>query len=77
MKIKSFVLGLAAAVTVAAPIGAVAAERASVRAVAPSEDGSELASGGTIVLALLGAAAVIGGIVALSGSNDDDLPVSG
>ncbi len=74
MKMKSIVLGLAAAVTVAAPIGTVAAQRASARAVAPVEEGSEIGSGGTIVLALLGAAAVIGGIVALSDSNDD--PVS-
>ena len=70
MKMKSIVLGLAAAVTVAAPIGTVAAQRA----VAPVEEGSEIGSGSTIVLALLGAAAVIGGIVALSDSNDD--PVS-
>ena len=75
MKFKALALGIAAAATLAAPIGfsAAAAERASARAVAPAEEGSELASG-SVLLLVLGAAAAIGTIVAISG--DDDEPVS-
>ena len=68
MKIKSLALGLAAVATLVAPIGvsAVAAQRA----VAPVEEGSEV-GGSTLVLALLGAAAAIGAIVAIADGGDD------
>lgn len=72
MKIKSLALGLAAVATLVAPIGvsAVAAQRA----VAPVEEGNEL-GGSTLVLALIGAAAAIGAIVAIA-DDGDDAPVS-
>ncbi len=72
MKMKNLVLSLAAAATVLVPVGvgAVAANRA----VAPVEEGSELSGGSAILVGILGAAAVIVGIVALT---DDDDPVSG
>lgn len=75
MKFKALALGIAAAATLAAPIGfsAVAAQRASARAVAPVEEGNEL-SGGNLLLLVVGAAAAIGAIVAIA--DGDDEPVS-
>ncbi len=68
MKIKGFLLGAAAASMVIAPVAG-----AANRAIAPiSEEANELA-GGSLVLALVGAAAAIAGIVALT---DDDAPAS-
>lgn len=42
-----------------------------------SGDESELSEGSTIILGLIGAAAIIGGIIAASSSNDPQIPVSG
>ena len=71
MKMKSLILSFAAVATVLAPVGvgAVAANRA----IAPVEEGSELSGGSAILVGILGAAAVIVGIVALT---DDDEPAS-
>ncbi|MDA7787738.1 hypothetical protein N8940_00705 [Sphingomonadaceae bacterium] len=74
---KKIVSGLAAAVLMAAPIGATA--QTAERAPAPvSSEASELAGGpSAIIIVLLAAAAAIGIAVAVSGGDDDDdVPVS-
>lgn len=75
MKAKTFVLSLAAAATLLAPISvsALAAERA----VAPIEEANELSGGSSLLVGLVAAAAVIAGIVVASGGSDNDIPVSG
>lgn len=70
MKTRTFALAAAALALVASPVLAQASfERAS----APTDEESELAGGAGIAAALIGVAAVVGGIIALS---DDDDPVS-
>ncbi len=73
MKLKSFILA-AAAVTL--PVVATAQANLPVRAVADVEEGNELAGGPGIIIALLGGAAIIAGIVIASDNEDDDAPAS-
>lgn len=68
LKIKGFILGAAAASMVIAPVAG-----AANRAIAPIDDEANELAGGTLVLALVGAAAAIAGVVALT---DDDEPAS-
>lgn len=78
---KNVVLGLGAAALAVAPIAASANESVSLdRAVAPVEEGSNVAGASNILIAIFAAAAVIGGVVIASdggGTDEDDLPVSG
>lgn len=68
MKFRMFAAAAAVASMVAAPV--VAADRVA----APVEGESEM--GGSIVLAVLAAAAIIAGIVIAIDSGDEDEPVS-
>ncbi len=72
MKFRTATLALAALAMSASPA---IAEAAFERAGAPVEDESEL-SGGAGVLGLLAVAAVIAGVVAVSSSSDEELPIS-
>lgn len=68
MKIRTFALAAAALSLAATPA---IAEAAFERSSAPIEGESDIAGGAGILVAILGAAAVVGGIIAISGGNDD------
>lgn len=75
MKLKKTMLGLGAAALIAGPA---VAQVAAMPTIAPlSGDESEAASGTTIIIGLVATAAVIGGIIMATGSDDADLPISG
>lgn len=72
MKLGKFSIGIAAVALAAAPS---LAQVAFVPALAPlSGEESELSETGAIIFAVVGVAAIVGGIIALSG--DDDEPLS-
>jgi hypothetical protein len=73
MKIRTLALATAAVSLAASPA---IAEAAYERANAPIEGESELAGGASIILALLAAAAVIGGIIIAVDSDGEGLPTS-
>ena len=70
MKLKSLALGIAALSAVAAPVGALSAQRAS----EPVESANEFA-GVPIGVLLVGAAVIIGAVIVFA--DDDDGPISG
>lgn len=72
MRFKTLTLAAGAAALVAAPV-AIQAQVAD-RAAAPVDGESELAGQGTIIGVI--ALAVLAGFIALTASDDDDLPVS-
>ncbi|MEQ5789321.1 hypothetical protein J3454_15625 [Erythrobacter sp. NFXS35] len=75
MKLNKTVLGLGAAALIAGPA---VAQVAAMPTIAPlSGDESELSGGSAIIIGLIGAAAVVGGILLASDSDDTQLPVSG
>jgi len=75
MKINKIMLGLSAAALVAMPA---VAQVAMVPTAAPLDgEESEMAAGGTgLILGIIGAAAVIGGIVVIADDDNSDAPVS-
>lgn len=72
---KKIAFGIAALSLVAAPAVAQVAMSPSVAPL--SGDESELSGGAKIILGVLGAVAIIGGIVAASDDNGAQIPVSG
>lgn len=75
MVMKKVALGVAALGLVAAPAVAQVAMGPSVAPL--SGDESELSESSTVILGVLGAAAIIGGIIVASGDSDSQIPVSG
>lgn len=73
--LKKVSFGIAAVALAAAPALAQVAMGPSVAPL--SGDESELSEGGTIILGVLGAVAIIGGIMVASDDNNPQLPVSG
>jgi hypothetical protein len=73
--LKKISFGIAALGLAAAPALAQVAMGPSVAPL--SGDESELSEGGTIILGVLGAAVIIGGIMVASDDNNPQLPVSG
>jgi hypothetical protein len=74
MKFSKVSLGIAAAALAAAPA---IAQVAMTPAIAPlSGDESEV-QGSTLIVGVIAAAAIIGGIIVASDNNDPDLPISG
>lgn len=75
MAFKKVSLAVAAVAMASAPA---IAQVSMSPAVAPfSGDESEAGSGTAVILGLLGAAAIVGGIILVSDDNDNDIPVSG
>ncbi len=75
MKAKILALGLASTATLLAPISASAL--AAGRAIAPVEEGSDLASGSSVLLGIFAAAAIIVGIAAAASDDENSPPISG
>ena len=73
--LKKISFGIAALGLAAAPALAQVAMGPSVAPL--SGDESELSEGGTIILGVLGAAVIIGGIMVASDDNNPQIPVSG
>jgi len=75
MKLSKIMLGLGAAALISMPA---VAQVSSMRAVAPlTGEESEMDEAGTVVVAILGAAAVIGAIIVATDNDDTEIPVSG
>lgn len=75
MKLSKTMLGLGAAALVAMPA---VAQVSMMPAVGPLDgEESEVAGGTGIILGIIGAAAVIGGIIVIADDDEPELPVSG